>query len=85
MQTAVQAAHQYYKNAPYRPVPDASNRGIVLSRASQLKRLLKADAARREVFVREYAFLHAGAEAGGATIFFADEAHFYADADPPGK
>jgi transposase len=73
--------------------------GLILSRASCLnylrrlgfvlkrpkKRLLKADPARREVFVREYALLRAGAEASGAKIFFVDEAHFYADADLRGK
>jgi transposase len=73
--------------------------GLILSRASCLnylhrlgfalkrpkKRLLKADAARREVFVREYALLRAGAGASGAKVFFVDEAHFYADADLRGK
>ena len=49
------------------------------------KRLLKADEARREEFVREYALLRAAAEASGAKIFFVDEAHFYADADLRGK
>ena len=53
--------------------------GFVLKRPK--KRLLKADAARRDVFVREYALLRAAAEASGAKIFFVDEAHFYADAD----
>jgi transposase len=57
--------------------------GCVLKRPK--KRLLKADAARRAVFVREYAILRAGAEASGAKIFFVDEAHFYADADLRGK
>lgn len=57
--------------------------GFVLKRPK--KRLLKADAARREVFVREYALLRAGAEASGAKIFFVDEAHFYADADLRGQ
>jgi transposase len=57
--------------------------GFVLKRPK--KRLLKADAARRDVFVREYALLRAGAEASGAKIFFVDEAHFYADADLRGK
>jgi len=45
------------------------------------KRLLKADEAQRETFVREYAALRVVAQIMGATIFFADEAHFYADAD----
>lgn len=69
--------------------------GIRLSRSSCLRylhrlgfvckrpkrRLLKADEARRAAFVEEYAALLAGAEASGATIFFADEAHFRADGD----
>jgi transposase len=73
--------------------------GLILSRASCLndlhrlgfvlkrpkKRLLKADAARRDVFVREYALLRAGAATSRAKIFFVDEAHFYADADLRGK
>jgi transposase len=45
------------------------------------KRLLKADADRRAAFVREYAALVAEAAQTGATIFFADEAHFRADGD----
>jgi len=49
------------------------------------KRLLKADAARRAAFVREYALIRAGATASGAKIFFVDEAHFYADVDLRGK
>jgi transposase len=57
--------------------------GFVLKRPQ--KRLLKADAARRDLFVREYAVLQAGAAASGAKIFFVDEAHFYADADLRGK
>jgi len=44
------------------------------------KRLLKADEARRAAFVQEYVALLAGAQAAGAKIFFADEAHFRADA-----
>ena len=73
--------------------------GLILSRASCLnylhrlgfvlkrpkKRRLKADAARRDVFVREYALLRAGAAASAAKIFCVDEAHFYADADLRGK
>jgi len=57
--------------------------GFVLKRPK--KRLLKADPVRREAFVREYALARAGAETTGAKIFFADEAHFYADADLRGK
>jgi len=45
------------------------------------KRLLKADAEKRAAFVEEYAALLAEAQAGGTKIFFADEAHFRADAD----
>jgi transposase len=57
--------------------------GFVLNRPK--KRLLKADPERRAIFVREYALLRAMAAATGAKIFFADEAHFYADADLRGK
>ena len=53
--------------------------GFVLKRPK--KRLLKADQERRAIFVREYALLRAAAAAAGAKIFFADEAHFYADVD----
>jgi transposase len=49
------------------------------------KRLLKADEAKRAAFVEEYAALLAEARAGGAKIFFVDEAHFRADADLRGK
>ena len=49
------------------------------------KRLLKADPARREAFVAEYAELAASARRIGARIFFTDEAHFLADADLRGK
>lgn len=46
-----------------------------------LKRLVKADAAKREAFVAEYATLRAQAEADGAKVFFVDEAHFRADVE----
>jgi transposase len=73
--------------------------GVTLSRSSCLnylhrlgfvvrrpkKRLLKADAAKREAFVREYRALRVVAQLTGAKIFFVDEAHFYADADLRGK
>jgi transposase len=49
------------------------------------KRLVKANAERRAAFVREYALLRAAAQALGAKLFFADEAHFYADVDRRGK
>jgi transposase len=57
--------------------------GFVVRRPK--KRLLKADAAKRAAFVREYAALRVVASLTGATILFADEAHFYADADLRGK
>jgi len=49
------------------------------------KRLLKADEGQRAAFVEQYAMLLVGAQAAGAKIFFADEAHFRADADLHGK
>ena len=49
------------------------------------KRLVKADPVRRAAFVREYAALAAGALRTEAKIFFADEAHFPADADLRGQ
>ena len=69
--------------------------GISLSRSSCLnclhrlgfafkrprKRLLKADAEEREAFVAEYAVLVEEAHGTGGKIFFADEAHFRANAE----
>ena len=49
------------------------------------KRLVKADAAKRETFMAEYAALWDEAHRSGAKIFFADEAHFRADAELRGK
>jgi transposase len=49
------------------------------------KRLVKANAERRAAFVREYALLRPAAQGGGAKLFFADEAHFYAVVDLRGK
>ena len=49
------------------------------------KRLLKADEAKRKSFVEEYAALWDEAERTEARIFFADEAHFRADAELRGK
>ncbi len=49
------------------------------------KRLLKADEAQRAAFGEHYAALLREAQATGAKIFFADEAHFRADADLRGK
>ncbi len=57
--------------------------GFVLKRPK--KRLLKAKAADREAFVASYATLRVEAQAKRAKIFFADEAHFRADADLRGK
>ena len=73
--------------------------GVSLSRSSCLnylhrlgfafkrpkKRLLKADAEKREAFVVEYAALREEAGRTGARILFADEAHFRADAELRGK
>ena len=50
--------------------------GFVLKRPK--KRLLKADAAKRETFVAEYAALVDEAQQVGAKVFFVDEAHFRA-------
>ena len=57
--------------------------GFVLKRPK--KRLVKADEGKREAFVAEYAALADGARRSGAKIFFADEAHFRADAELRGK
>jgi transposase len=57
--------------------------GFVVRRPK--KRLLKADEAKREAFVREYRALRVVAQLTGAKIFFVDEAHFYADAALRGK
>jgi transposase len=57
--------------------------GFVVKRPK--KRLLKADAAKRETFVEEYAARRRAAARTGAKHFFVDEAHFYADADLRGK
>ena len=57
--------------------------GFVLKRPK--KRLVKADHAKRESFVTEYAALWDEARRSGAKIYFADEAHFRADAELRGK
>ena len=49
------------------------------------KRLLKADAEKREAFVAEYPALMDESGQTGAKVFFADEAHFRADAELRGK
>ncbi len=53
--------------------------GFVLKRPK--KHFLKADEAKREAFVAAYATLLVEAQQSGAKVFFADEAHFRADAD----
>ena len=57
--------------------------GFVLERPK--KRLAKADEAKRESFLAEYAALWDEARRSGAKIFFACEAHFRADAELRGK
>lgn len=57
--------------------------GFVLKRPK--KRFLKADEAKREAFVAQYAELRAQARRRGAKVFFSDEAHFRADVDLRGK
>jgi transposase len=57
--------------------------GFVVKRP--IKRLLKADAAKRAAFVATYAALRHEATTSGAKHFFVDEAHFYADVDLHGK
>ena len=49
------------------------------------KRLLKADEGKRTDFAAEYATLWEERQETGARIFFADEAHFRADAELRGK
>ena len=49
------------------------------------KRLVKADEAKREAFVAEYATLWDEVGRANGKIFFADEAHFRADAELRGK
>ena len=49
------------------------------------KRLLKADEGKRTDFVAEYATLWEERQETGARMFFADEAHFRADAELRGK
>ena len=77
----------------------ADRYGISLSRSSCLnwlhrlefvlkrpkKGLAKADDAKRESFVADYAALWDEAHRSGTKIFFADEAHFRADAELRGK
>lgn len=53
--------------------------GFVLKRPK--KRLLKADAEKRDAFVATYVALRREAERTGAKILFVDEAHFRADVD----
>jgi transposase len=53
--------------------------GFVVKRPK--KRLLKANAEKRDAFVAAYVALRAEAQASGAKIFFVDEAHFRADVE----
>ncbi len=53
--------------------------GFVLKRPK--KQLVKADESKRECFVAEYAALTQEARLTGGKIFFADEAHFRAEAE----
>ena len=57
--------------------------GFVLKRPQ--KSLVKADAAKRESFVAENAALRDEVGRTDGKIFFADEAHFRADAELRGK
>ena len=57
--------------------------GFVLKRPK--KRLVKVDDAKRESFLAEYAALWDEPRRSVAKIFFADEAHFRADAELRGK
>ena len=57
--------------------------GFALKRPK--KRLVKADEGKREAFVAEYAALYEEVRRTGAKVFFADEAHFRADAELRGK
>ena len=57
--------------------------GFVLKRPKE--RLVKANESRREAFMAEYAALREEAQGTGARIFFADEAHFRANAVLRGK
>ena len=73
--------------------------GVSLSRSSCLnylhrlgfafkrpkKRLVKAQESKRQAFVVEYAALWEETQRTGAKVFFADEAHFRADAELRGK
>ena len=53
--------------------------GFVVKRPK--KRLLKANAEKRDAFVAAYVALRAEAQASGAKMFFVDEAHFRADVE----
>lgn len=57
--------------------------GFVVKRPK--KRFLKADEAKRDAFVKDFATLLKETRERGAKLFFADEAHFRADADLRGK
>ena len=67
------------------------HRALVLARTGDepelpaKKRLVKADEGKREAFVADYADLWDEARRTGGKVFFADEAHFRADAELRGK
>ena len=72
----------------HQPVPQqlpelASPAGVCLQAPN--KRLVKGNESKREAFVAEYAALWEEAQRTEARIFFADEAHFRADAELRGK
>ena len=72
----------------HQPVPQqlpelASPAGVCLQ--APKKRLVKGNESKREAFVAEYAALWEEAQRTEARIFFADEAHFRADAELRGK
>ena len=73
-------------NASAQPVPSSSDLPARLGAFQRpKKRLLKADEEKREAFVAAYAALREEAVGSGAKIFFADEAHFRADAELRGR
>ena len=64
------------------PSPDVREAANLLLKVSESR---KANESKREAFVAEYAALWEEAQRTEARIFFADEAHFRADAELRGK
>ena len=64
-------------------VRDLHRLGFALKRPK--KRLVKANESKRQAFVAEYAALREETQRTGARVFFADEAHFRADAELRGN